>query len=96
MDGFEWDDAKDVTNLAKHGISFNNARRIFEGGRIVTRNVSRPEDNEERLASVGLLDDRLVYICFTWRPGGVRRIISVRRANRRERDWYDTGKSDHG
>ena len=56
MDGFESDEAKDATNLAKHGMSFDHARRIFEGGPIVTRNVSRPEDNEERLASVGLAD----------------------------------------
>jgi uncharacterized DUF497 family protein len=34
---FEWDDAKDLLNREKHGVSFAEARRLFESGEDPTR-----------------------------------------------------------
>lgn len=45
---FEWDKTKDRSNLARHGISFNEAAAIFADPNVVILDASRDEDNEIR------------------------------------------------
>jgi uncharacterized DUF497 family protein len=83
---FEWDEGKNRRNLAKHGISFEEAARIFAGP--VFREVDdRRTYGEVRLRAYGMVAGRLLCVVYTVR-GGCVRIISARRASRVERRTY--------
>jgi len=86
---FEWNSEKAVRNLAKHGVSFQEAETVFGDplGRIVTD--SRQPEDEERYVLLGLsYRQRLLAGMFTERAELVR-IISARQATRRERRDYE-------
>ena len=83
---YEWDEAKNRKNLAKHGLSFEDAARVFSGP-CVTFEDDRFEYGEERLISLGLLAGRLVVMAHAPRDEGTR-IISMRKGNRREQKIY--------
>ncbi len=83
---FEWDAAKNTANLAKHGIDFRDAVRIFEKP-VLEKTDRRRDYGEGRIAAVGIAMGLGLYVVYTIR-GGKRRIISARRANRHEREAY--------
>ncbi len=83
---FEWDAAKNAANLAKHGISFYHAVRIFEGP-VLEKIDNRRDYGEERIVAIGVAMGLELYLVYTAR-GGRRRIISARRANKDEREAY--------
>jgi uncharacterized DUF497 family protein len=83
---YEWDEAKKRKNLAKHGLSFEDAEQVFSGP-CVTFEDDRLAYGEERLVTLGLLDGRLVVIAHAPRDEGTR-IISMRKGNRREQKIY--------
>ena len=80
---FEWDDDKSAANLARRGFGFDFAARIFEGPVIECRDVRR-NYGEERMIALGCADGEWLVVVYTWR-GEVRRIISARKASRKER-----------
>ncbi|CAN5848495.1 BrnT family toxin [soil metagenome] len=82
---FEWDDDKQSSNKAKHGIDFLRARILFDGRPVITVATFRGE--ETRYATTGALDDRYSKAIWTLRGERVR-IISVRKAR-------DAEKRDH-
>jgi uncharacterized DUF497 family protein len=79
---FEWDEAKNRANLAKHGFDFTYAIRIFAGE--VREQVDPRPWNEDQVAATGIVDDRFVTVIYTVR-GDRYRVISARPARRRER-----------
>jgi uncharacterized protein len=83
---FEWDSAKNIANLAKHGVDFDDAIRIFDGP-VLEQIDTRREYGEERIAAVGMTNEVELFVVYTWR-GPNRRIISARKANRHEREAY--------
>lgn len=83
---YEWDAAKNEQNIAKHGIDFADTVRIFEMPMLVRRD-DRQEYQEDRWIALGELDDVVVVAVYTHRGDRIR-LISVRRANRRERQVY--------
>ena len=84
--GFEWDEAKRRTNLAKHGIDFVDALAIFDG--YVDDKPDRRRDyGEERRIVLGEIARRVLVVVYTWRNGN-RRLISARRARTDERKEY--------
>lgn len=83
---FEWDEAKNRTNFMKHGLRFEDAEQVLSK-RCVTFEDDRFEYGEQRLVSLGLLGGRLVVIAHAPRDRGTR-IISMRKANRREWKIY--------
>ena len=86
---FEWDEAKNRTNVRKHGVGFETARRIFEGP-VVTWVDRRKEYGEERRISVGRVDRRgaaVIVVVHAERDGRTR-LISARPASRKERRAY--------
>lgn len=85
---FEWDDAKNEANLAKHGIAFEEAIVIFNGITL-TEIDSRREYGEVREIDIGLVADSVIIVTVSTDRNGVRRMISARRANRKERERYD-------
>ena len=83
---FEWDPVKNQANITKHGVSFETAKRIFDGP-IVTWFDERREYGEERFISVGKVARALLVVAHTERHGRIR-LISARPASRRERQAY--------
>ena len=86
---FEWDPHKAAKNLAKHGVSFQEAESVFGDalGRIATD--PRHSIDEERYVLLGVSHrHRLLAVMFTDR-GEVIRLISARRATPRERRDYE-------
>ena len=82
----EFDSAKDAANKAKHGVSLSMASDLnWEAALVWVDN--RSEYNETRMIALAPKTDILYYVAFVDR-GEVRRIISVRRANRREVKHY--------
>jgi len=84
---FEWDDAKSEANRRRRGFGFDYASLIFLG-RILVRIDDREDYGELRINALGLIDGDLYHVTYTDRDG-VRRIISARRAHRKERKrWH--------
>lgn len=84
---FEWDPQKSASNLLERGFDFEFATLVFEG-RTLERDDRRMDYGERRIVAMGLH----LTVVYTDRDqeGGdpVRRIISARRSNRREREVY--------
>ncbi len=85
---FEWDEAKRLSNLAKHGLDFADVARL-EWTKIGIERDLRFEYGKARYIGVGHLDGVTVATAFTFR-GSVIRVVSFRPASRRERARYGT------
>ena len=90
---FEWDEAKNLSNQRKHGLSFEEAAAVFRDPLQVSIQ-DRIENGEERWQTFGLVDALLlVMVAHTIREEDqaetVVRIISARRADRKERRFYE-------
>jgi uncharacterized DUF497 family protein len=83
---FEWDEAKHGRNERERHIGFDVAARIFEGDTL-ERPDARSDYGEERIRAIGAVEGLVLHVIYT-RRGQVYRIISARRANRKERlEW---------
>ena len=89
---YEWDEAKRLSNIQKHGINFIGIERVF-AGTTVTILDDRFDCSESRFISVGLLNGRVVVIART-ETREVIRIISVRKATKNEEASYFKEISD--
>lgn len=94
---FEWDPRKAATNLAKHGISFENAATVFQDASARSLFDKKHSATEERWITLGLDNQgQLVVVCHTWREqqrGEANcRIFSARKASRREATQYNQRK----
>jgi uncharacterized DUF497 family protein len=87
MHKFEWDEDKNKSNLAKHGISFEEASAIFEGP--VLSQVDGGPDEEVRERSYGLINGITVVCLIHTDKGEATRIISARKATKRERELFN-------
>jgi len=85
---FEWDRNKAEVNARKHGIQFADAVSVFEDGSAVTI-PDNDLDDEERWVTIGRdAFGQLLVVVYTWRGTNIR-LISARKANRREQDDYE-------
>ena len=87
MDGVEWDPAKEAKNIRERSLDFATASRIWDG-RVLERIDNRHDYGETRISATGEVDGRLTVVIFTWR-GTIRRIISARKANAREKRRFE-------
>jgi len=101
---FTWDEQKNARNLAKHGVSFERATLVFDDPRA----VSLPDDCEleERWLTIGLVNGVLVLVVVHTLEQRVDkndnedeneeevRIISARKATRREREVYERARQN--
>ena len=86
---FEWDDAKDLNNQRKHGLSFAEAQRLFESGADYLEIFDAEHSEfEDRFVAVGPIDRGLVVVVYTEREEDLIRIIGARLANKREQTLY--------
>lgn len=82
----EFDPVKDVRNLLERGISFERFADM-ELATALALEDARTDYGERRIRVFGLIDDRLHVAIITYRSETVR-VISLRRANRREERRY--------
>jgi len=83
----EWDAVKRRANYAKHGLDFRDAEKVFQGITLTVED-NRQDYGEKRFISLGLLDDMVVVVVHTARREKIR-IISIRKANHREKRAYE-------
>ena len=88
---YEWDEAKRLRNLAKHGIDFAAAAEL-EWDSVVLEPDLRRDYGELRLRAQGLIGGKLHILVFT-RRGPLVRVISLRKASRKEKAEYEEGSA---
>lgn len=90
---FEWDDAKNQSNIEKHGIDFEDAKQLFVDGFWFVQD-ERKDYGEPRFIGLGYINRRLLSVVFTERKPNKIRIISLRKANLREVQAYEARFKD--
>lgn len=83
---FEWDEAKRLANIRKHGFDFEGIEEVFAGP-IFTVEDDRFEYGETRFVTLGLFKSRIVYIVHNESVDSIR-IISVRKASKYEAEEF--------
>lgn len=88
--GFQWDDRKAAANLRKHGVSFDEARGPFFDEQALLMADPDHSTDEDRFIILGLSQrSRLLVVCHCYLQSDDEiRIISARRADRREHHQY--------
>jgi len=86
---YEWDENKNLANLAKHGVAFNVACDVFSDPYAIVQ-YNRTIDNEIRDQIIGKINNEIVIllVIFTKRRNIIR-IISARKASKKERLIYN-------
>jgi hypothetical protein len=88
---FDWDENKADRNLLKHGVSFEEAKTVFDDPLYVDFYDPDHSEDEERYLIVGESNQgRLLIVSYTERRSLIR-IISAREVTRAERDAYEKG-----
>lgn len=90
---WDWDEAKRRANLAKHGVDFA-AIAWFDWETAVTREDTRSDYGERRFISTGRIRGG-VHVCVWTGRGETMRVISLRKANARERARHDREEKLH-
>ena len=85
---FEWDEAKSNACFGQRGFDFSYAIRAFLDPKRIIHRDSRWDYGEERYRLLGEIQRRLFVLIFTVRDSAIR-VISARKANKREVQEYD-------
>ena len=83
---YEWNPAKAVSNIAKHGVAFE-AVETFDWDTALIRSTLNHETGEPRLLAYGAIGDRLHALVYSVEPRCVR-VISLRKASKKEVLFY--------
>lgn len=86
---FEYDPNKSQTNKQKHGIDFEDAQQLWRDQNLLVFNVQT--EPESRQLGIAKLNNKYWSAIFTLRGNKIR-IISVRRARKKEIELYETNK----
>ena len=91
---FDWNEEKNGLNIQKHGISFKEAETVFNDINAIFLLDERHSFDEERFVIIGFSKKpRLLVVCHCYRESDtVIRIISARKANRKETKTYGGAK----
>lgn len=89
-----WDEAKNRSNIRKHGVSFETAQLVFDDPHHLSV-LGREVGGEERWQTFGLLGGAVILLVpHTWHEENgdeIVRIISARKATAGERQHYEQG-----
>ena len=84
---FTWDPAKNLANIQRHAIAFEDASRIFDGP-TVERVDDRFDYGEIRVYAIGLINGIEITVIYTDRDEDERHLISAWRAEPHERRYF--------
>ena len=90
---FEWDEVKRQVNIRKHGLDFADAVDMFSRPMLVAPDTSE-DYGENRWRGLGWIEGRLIQIVFIDKEPDIIRIISLRKATRRERQSFEEAVHD--
>lgn len=87
----DWDEAKRRSNLSKHGLDFVDAHLVYDSAHKVTSHS--PRNTEDRYLDLAMVEaaETVLALAYIEREGDIR-VISFRRASRRERRKYEQAK----
>jgi hypothetical protein len=86
---FEWDEEKAKRNLKKHGVSFEEAKMVFNDPFSITIPDPLHSDDEQRFINIGNIPKgRVLVVVYTERGSNIR-IISCRKALKKEKRIYE-------
>ncbi|TAN49417.1 MAG: BrnT family toxin [Rhodospirillales bacterium] len=83
---YAWDEAKRARNLETHGLDFADAKLVFEDADKLTLDATR--EGEARFQDIAKIEGLVLSLAYTIRGAKVR-VISFRRASRKERKAFD-------
>jgi len=87
---FEWDQNKAAANEKKHGVSFSEATTVFGDPLEVTIEDSEHSSREYRFLSIGRSSaGNILVVSYTEREQNLIRIISARKATKKELKYYE-------
>jgi uncharacterized DUF497 family protein len=91
---FEWDNNKNLSNIEKHGISFEEAKSIFSDSFAIINEDKRFEYGETRFVIIGkiyldMINKHIISTVVCTKREDKIRIISARKASRKERKLYE-------
>lgn len=88
---YEWDENKNQANIKKHGVSFEEAKTVFEDKESILFNDESYSDDEERFLLIGFsFKLKLLFVCHCYRENEtVIRIISARKVTKLEAKEYE-------
>jgi uncharacterized protein len=89
----EWSEAKNRSNIRKHGFDFADAEEMFRGVLLV-RPDTREDYGETRWIGIGTIQGRVAFVAFAELPQDTIRIISLRKADHEERKEYEKAIQD--
>ena len=93
---FEWDEEKNLANIEKHGIDFEEILEVFDDPAFLTGYDFEHSETEERYYGIGNLNGRLIVLFFTEKKDRIR-LISARQADKDLREeYYDYIKKNNG
>ena len=86
---FEWDARKAKANLRKHGVSFEEARSVFNDRDAKLESDDDHSELEDRFILIGVSEkDRVLLVSHCYRTGELVRIFSARKASPSRRLTY--------
>lgn len=88
MINFDWNEEKNQSNIRKHGIDFNDATEVFFHP-MLNKADTRERYGEERWVGIGLMQSIIIVIVYVENETNTIRIISARKATRREAKFYE-------
>ena len=91
---FDWDENKEIANIEKHDVTFQDAATVFDDDYAVYIYDKKHSQNEERFIAIGMSEQlKILMVCHCYRnDDSLIRIISARRANKKEEAYYKEGK----
>ena len=87
---FDWDETKNAANIKKHGVSFDEAQTVFLDENAIRYFDPDHSQDEDRFIMLGMsFKLRILVVCHCYRSSdSIIRIISARRANKKEAQDY--------
>jgi uncharacterized protein len=90
---YEWDESKAKANFVRHNVDFNSAID-FEWELAIETYDDRFDYGEDRWIAIGIINKKVHVLVYTIREENIR-IISLRKANKREREFYERKSKEY-
>lgn len=86
---FEWDERKNTFKIKDRGLDFKDAKELFINNTLWKVEDNRSNYRETRFVGFGYANGRVMNVVYTKRLPNIIRIISFRKANTREKKYYE-------